>query len=290
MADATRELELKLTLLPNAQAAQTDWLLRQTGVKDLGERHLVNVYFDTPTLALNQQRIALRVRQVGERFIQTLKTKGAFVDGAHQRQEWEWPMTSAGLDLSLLADTPLGGSAFLAALEPVFETNFTRRVLLLQEGDSIIECALDRGEIIAGANRMPLCELELELKAGDPGAIQAWGRRLAEQAPVLVNLISKAEQGYFLAGHYQPRPQPAEGPLLALFRAASAWWLTGDAVWCERLQAALGSLRERSGEGFAMLGAVIQRIAEAGEPEAGLLATPEFGQLQLAMLAAEKSE
>ena len=284
MADAVRELELKLTLLPDAQGTLTDWLLQQPGVKDLGERHLVNVYFDTPTLALNQQHIALRVRQVGERFIQTLKTKGAFVDGAHQRQEWEWPMTSADLDLSLLADTPLGGEAALAKLVPVFETNFTRRVLLLQDGDSVIECALDRGEIIAGQKRMPLCELELELKAGDASAIQAWGVRLAAQAPVLVNLISKAEQGYFLAGHYQPQPRQDESAVLALLRAASAWWLTGDSAWRERLLQALDGLREEAGDGLSMLDAVCVSAAQADQPEAGLLASSQFGQLQLAML------
>ncbi|HCL37363.1 MAG TPA: CYTH domain-containing protein, partial [Marinobacter hydrocarbonoclasticus] len=42
---------------------------------------------------------ALRVRQAGDRYIQTLKTQGEFVNGAHRRQEWEWDLPGPDLDL-----------------------------------------------------------------------------------------------------------------------------------------------------------------------------------------------
>jgi inorganic triphosphatase YgiF len=82
-----------------------------------GQIELRNIYFDTPDFILNRQRMALRVRQKGSRFIQTLKTQGEFIDGGHRRMEWEWPLATAELDLSLLAATPLSGQADLNQLQ-----------------------------------------------------------------------------------------------------------------------------------------------------------------------------
>jgi inorganic triphosphatase YgiF len=38
---------------------------------------------------------------------------------------------------------------------------------VIQEGKSEIEIALDRGEVKAGEHQEPICELELELLAGE---------------------------------------------------------------------------------------------------------------------------
>src|SRR5690554_6776010 len=101
------ELEIKLTLSERAQAQALEWLLAQPEAKPGGQKLLVNRYYDTPDAALNRARAALRVRQSGNRYIQTLKTQGEFVDGAHRRREWEWPLPGPELDLPLLESTPL---------------------------------------------------------------------------------------------------------------------------------------------------------------------------------------
>ncbi|WP_018403703.1 CYTH domain-containing protein [Marinobacter gelidimuriae] len=65
-----------------------------------------------------------------------------------------------------------------AWLGPVFETNFERRVFVLNDGQAVIECALDRGSIIAREHRQPLNEVEFELKSGDPSRLTVWATTL----------------------------------------------------------------------------------------------------------------
>src|SRR5690554_6861085 len=161
------ELEIKLTVSEPAQTKALDWLMARSGAMQGSAKTLINRYYDTADAALNRAKAALRVRQAGDRFIQTLKTKGEFVDGAHRREEWEWELAGPELDLSLLEQTPLHGQVDLTALELAFETNFQRQVVMLESGSSVIEVAVDSGEILGGGRSLPLREVEFELKAGD---------------------------------------------------------------------------------------------------------------------------
>src|SRR5690606_7435633 len=55
-------------------------------------------------------------------------------------------------------------------------------------------------------------------------------RALAANAPVFLNLVSKAEQGYYLAGIYQPDISISEASLSVSewLRLLSVSWLTGS--------------------------------------------------------------
>ena len=141
------ELEVKLSLDPEHLALAEQILRARPDCEAGGQIELRNIYFDTPDFALNWQRMALRVRQKGSRFIQTLKTQGEFIDGGHRRMEWEWPLATAELDLSLLAATPLSGQADLNQLQPAFETNFERQVLMITEFGS-------GGDALAGGDAL----------------------------------------------------------------------------------------------------------------------------------------
>lgn len=283
------ELEIKLTLSKGAQAQAQEWLLArpeaQTGVR----KTLVNCYYDTPGTELNQQLAALRVRQAGGQYIQTLKTQGEFVNGAHRRQEWEWPLSGPSLSLGLLADTPLGDRVNLAQLEPVFETNFTRQLVMLDDGEAVIECAVDEGVIVAGEHEIPLHEVELELKSGDPSRLLVWAERLAQKCPVFLNLISKAEQGYYLAGMHESGEQAgntADGydDIDQLLRQLSRAWLEQRAVALEGIDVQrLGTQAEACGLGQPF-SALLERLAK-GESPRQLLSEPELGQCQLGLLA-----
>ena len=101
------ELEIKLSVSEAAQAQALKWLSSLPEVRAGKTKSLINHYFDTPNADLNRAKAALRVRKAGDDYIQTLKTRGEFVDGAHRREEWEWPVSSPELALSLLEDTPL---------------------------------------------------------------------------------------------------------------------------------------------------------------------------------------
>ncbi|MDO3723201.1 CYTH domain-containing protein [Marinobacter sp. chi1] len=224
-----QELEIKLTLDPSSAEDAYRWLSSLPETSAGPTKSLINTYFDTPAAELNRRRAALRIRQAGDRYIQTLKTQGDFVDGAHRRQEWEWPVPGPSLDFDLLGETPLASDIDLTALKPIFETNFERRIVMLDDGAAVIECAVDIGEITSGSDALPLCEVEFELKSGDEKRLLHWVGKLAEQVPFFINLISKAEQGYYLAGIHRPEPLPPESDAVArLFHGTSTLWLTGE--------------------------------------------------------------
>ncbi|SFM62445.1 CYTH domain-containing protein [Marinobacter zhejiangensis] len=239
-----QELEIKLTLSRESSRQAYEWLLDQEGASPGARKQLINTYFDTGEADLNRRRAALRIRQAGECFIQTLKTQGEFVNGAHRRQEWEWEVPSADLDFSLLAKTSLANDLDLGQLGPVFETNFERQVVMLDDGEAVIECAFDTGEIRSGRQSVPLCELEFELKSGDEARLLVWARKLAEQVPFFINLISKAEQGYHLAGIHEPEPLPADADAVTrFFHGVSVLWLNGEVT--SELSAAMGELESK---------------------------------------------
>ena len=199
------ETELKLLVDPAAiEQLKQHPLLATANRQDA--RLLRNTYYDTPALELAAARVALRVRQQGERRIQTLKTRGQSVDGLHQRGEWEWELDNDRLDPALLqadiwpATLPL---AEQLALEPVFTTDFRRRLWWLRFDGTEIEVALDQGEVACSGPEGvrltdPICELELELRSGPAAALFALARTLGEQTELRPSDISKAQRGYRL--------------------------------------------------------------------------------------------
>lgn len=279
------ELEIKLTLSESAQAGALEWLLAQLEASKGPCKTLINRYYDTADAALNGAKAALRVRQAGARYIQTLKTQGEFVDGAHRREEWEWDLAGPELDLSLLEQTPLHGQIDLTALDIAFETNFQRQVVMLESGSSVIEVAVDSGEILGGGRSLPLHEVEFELKAGEPEDLMRWARALAREVPVFLNLVSKAEQGYFLAGIYQPDVSVPEGPLSVteLLYTLSLSWLTGEPVKLPgtALSAITGMA---SAAGLEQEWQTLSQQLQSSTTAAALIQQfPELGQLQLAL-------
>lgn len=211
----TAEIELKL-LLPGAQPDQIEALLAQhplLAAQAPQRRWLWNRYFDTPDLDLQRQRAALRVRRssaqadttASDSWVQTLKTAGQSQGGLSQRGEWNTPVADGHLDpvalQALAAWNALDADgAWLAQLQPCFETRCRRSTWHVTHNDgSVVEVALDVGDIVAGEHNMPMLELELELLSGQPGALLDLAQALAQQVAVLPCDVSKAERGYALA-------------------------------------------------------------------------------------------
>jgi inorganic triphosphatase YgiF len=86
-----------------------------------------------------------------------------------------------------------------SALVPCFATVFTRTIWLVRRRDgSVVEVAFDFGHIEAGAQRAPICELELELKAGQSAALFDVAQEIARSIAVLPANMSKAQRGFLL--------------------------------------------------------------------------------------------
>ena len=231
-----QEIELKLSLPASAyNSLREQPLLKKYQREERVTRSLYSLYFDTPELALNHHKIALRIRRQGERFIQTLKTRGSSQGGLHQRREWEWDLESAELDCSLLPADALPQGLDLATLEPVFSTDFERTVWQLrvpgEDQDTYIELVLDDGWAIAGAlnpnkseqgkrkseqstsasitkERDVISEVELELLSGDPGQLYRLALELSKDLPLRITRVSKAERGFRLMSPERARQLP----------------------------------------------------------------------------------
>ena len=78
---------------------------------------------------------------------------------------------------------------------------------------SEIEVAFDTGFIVAGDQRSPVREIELELKSGDPGDLYRLGLSLAETFPVRLAILSKSERGVALTSGDRSTPVRATAPL-----------------------------------------------------------------------------
>src|SRR5438477_442759 len=78
------------------------------------------------------------------------------------------------------------------------ETQIKRRTLAVDIGDSHIEVALDDGHIVIGNQRVPLKEVELELKSGSEPDLCDLALKLVEDLPLQLDFVSKAEKGFRL--------------------------------------------------------------------------------------------
>lgn len=200
------ETEIKLKVTPQVLTrVRSHALIRQSQQETWQEKKLFNIYYDTPDFALTQEKIALRTRKTGEQFIQTLKTQGTSVAGLSQRNEWEWPLSSEDLDTTQLT-SDIWPSTLAESVKnqlvPIFRTDFVRQQTLVQwqhNGvQSVIEVALDEGTIATEDKSESICEVELELKQGQAGALFDLAVQIAQDLPVLTSEISKAERGYRL--------------------------------------------------------------------------------------------
>ncbi|MBI6923120.1 inorganic triphosphatase [Pseudomonas putida] len=201
-----KETELKLRASPETLAALREHpLLKKRNKSGWQTRELLNQYFDTPERALAEARVALRLRRDGDTVIQTLKCRGTSVAGLSERNEHEWQLDKVKLDLKKLDDSCW--PAQLADLDkktikPLFTTDFTREYAEIAWGRGkakvVIEAALDQGFVIAGKRKEAICELEMELREGEPAALLELAAELSASAALMPCDISKAERGYRL--------------------------------------------------------------------------------------------
>ncbi|RUR39356.1 CYTH domain-containing protein [Vreelandella populi] len=238
------EVELKLALAPSSiEALECHPLL---AARPPLTQTLANTYFDTPTHALASVQIALRLRKVDGRVLQTVKTAGQGGGGLSSRQEWEWPVTHDGLDQQgLAALPPFQGELAeqIAYLTPTLRTDFTRRSWQLDWQGSHIELALDKGEIESGAYTTPICEVELELKNGAPEALWSLAIALAEKVPLRPSDSSKATRGGALRAQQWPLPD-AHSPAQWLHRATLALDAFHDSQTPDYLQSTRDALQQ----------------------------------------------
>lgn len=232
------ELELKLMIQKDHLNLAYDFLNRTCQEQDdchaEPSLQLMNGYFDTDNNTLMQSGIALRIRAVNGRYIQTLKTRGSNRIGMHARGEWEWDIKEDVLELERLTNEMLPENLYDRAwtqhLLQVFRTDFERQIWLIQASGTLMEVVCDQGEVTSPYGKDEISELELELKQGDEIGLYDFASRLAMEVPVQVSTVSKAQKGVRLKTHKMELPDPVNTDASAVEQGAF-WYETWLVYW-----------------------------------------------------------
>ena len=187
------EFEIKYS----AEATQQE-AIRQQYLSEVRQYAMETAYYDTPSRALSQRKITLRRRMENGESVCTVKTP---ISG-FGRGEWDCRCEDIQKSLPLLCQA--GASEELLALtveglEQVCGARFTRLAGDVVLEGAVVELALDRGVLLGGGKERPLCEVEVELKSGDPEAAVAFGLLLKSQFGLTPEEKSKFRRALDLA-------------------------------------------------------------------------------------------
>ncbi len=156
------------------------------------------MYFDTTDRQLAKAKAAIRLRQEGEDWVQTLKMAGSH---SLSRIELNHHRPGPVLDLSLYAGTeaePLL-TKLTKPLELRYETDVTRLFKKQRTRKGTVEIAFDTGVVRAGRFELPIHEVEFELVSGSAEAIFDLGLRWLNDYQLILDMRTKAHRGDALA-------------------------------------------------------------------------------------------
>lgn len=265
------EIELKLRIEPaDAQrVADVPGLLAGHAGPAPAARLQCDAYYDTADRALLRQGIALRVRQRGDSWVQTIKRAGnagsAQAAGLAVRDEWEWPLPGPVPDPGRLTDI---GAAMLAAtiaptdLRVVYSTRVERQSWLVwPNAGTAIEVAVDVGSVAGARGEQAFAEVEFELKRGRVASLYSLAQSLQAALPARLSVVTKAELGLQMAYGLGASPVKADMPTLsAEMSVANAFRLLMRAGIGQLLANLAPSLRGEDPEGIHQMRVAMRRL------------------------------
>ena len=242
-----REVEIKFAAdAEGLAAALASPLLR--GDESTPGHKLTSIYFDTPGWDLQNSRMALRVRSADRGApIMTLKWRPETAEGVFVRGEIEMPVAELRPDLSLFdAETGEKLRALIGdnPLEAKYETRVWRIARMVGQGGARIEAAFDEGVILVGERSRPLCEVELELKSGEPREFYECAAHVADSLPLVLDMVSKAERAFHFSRETAPAPvkmRPVALPAEVILDEAVSQIILGA---CDHFTANWAALRD----------------------------------------------
>ena len=142
------------------------------------EFQMETIYYDTPDNRLSARYYTLRRRMENGVSVCTLKTPAEGIG----RQELETECDSIETAIPILCAIGAPADFFNLTAEgvvPICGAKFTRTAISVVQEDCTVELALDTGILTGGNKSVPMCELEVELKDGDPAAAEQFALALA---------------------------------------------------------------------------------------------------------------
>jgi len=176
----------------------------------LTQRRITSTYYDTREKELQRRTLALSVRREGGRLLEALEAIPGTAAASNERPIWQAPLTRPVPDLKPMAKVDGIGKLEDEPLRPVFTCQLRRSRAVLEPDGAAVALSFDEGEIRTRSGRkLPVSEIELELQQGTPHAVFKLANALADEAPLRVELRSKAARGYALAERTAPREASA---------------------------------------------------------------------------------
>ena len=166
------EFELKFSAAPAQQEA-----IQKQYLNTYKQYQMQTTYYDTPDAALSARHITLRCRMENREAVCTVKTPIA----GYGRGEWDCRCDDIGKAIPMLVEAGAPQALLeltAAGVTPVCGARFTRYAGTVDFAGAVLEIALDSGVLLGGGQEVPLCEVEVELKSGEPEAAIAFGMEL----------------------------------------------------------------------------------------------------------------
>jgi triphosphatase len=287
MTQQAHEFELKVTLTQDdvERLVANPQLRGRKSVK----RTLHSVYYDTPDHRLRDEGLTLRVRSDGEQFVQTVKTASGVNLGLSNPVEIEDQVDGGQPDVTCINDKRVRlmvqEAVSASALTPIFETVVTRTTYRLRRSGSVLEVSLDEGETRAEDRRSSICEAEIELISGDPGALLETAQALFSHTELHLSPESKAERGYRLILDVPPgkelTPIQARSPKLKRGQSCGEAFAEIFRVACDQIVANRTVVLEtEEAEGAHQLRVGLTRLRSAQRALKRLIASPLLAELE----------
>ena len=265
MESDPKEIELKLRVAPEDVAVLKNHPSLASALHDPTHEQLDSVYFDSDDRALRNHGLTLRVRHIGDKRVQTIKTSN---QGSYsiERSEWEQPIDGDQPELTNIMDTALGPiltDDVRNTLKPVFETRIERTAYRLNGNNAAIAMAVDEGQIVAPGSSCPVSEIELELKHGNPIELFKIARAISDIVPARLDVKSKSERGYELVEKASVAAEKARDPdLSAEMNAGRAFTLICRAC-LRHLVANEPATMRRNGEALHQMRIAVRKFRAA---------------------------
>lgn len=208
------ETELKLRFLEaDGQSAflANEWANQLIMPDSKTTTEMLSRYYDTADMTLTRMKTSLRLREEGKARVATIKLGDLSRDGLHQRLEWsvtlgdeDWPDTDdCRLDVTWFLKNAVSDGdpddklreillhLQNQPLQEICQARFIRTAFDIGYGDTLIELALDDGELCVNEQTAPVNEMELELREGDVRDLMDLGEELKTRFPLVPELMSK---------------------------------------------------------------------------------------------------
>ena len=159
------------------------------------EFSMETTYFDTADRQLSGKNCTLRQRLENGSPVCTLKTP----TGGLGRGEWDVQAPWSARSVAALFDAAGQPPIAFDSLVPVCGARFTRLARTEELPGCTVEIALDSGILLGGGRKIPLRELEVEVKSGSEAVAMAWADHFAQRFDLRPEHKSKFKRASDLA-------------------------------------------------------------------------------------------